>query len=156
MRTPQLDELAQQGALFRRAYSTVPSCIPARYALLTGLYPQTSGVVGFFGKPITTPTLPGELAKAGYTTVLVGRSMHQVPAAGMCGYQRQVLGSTYVENDEYDRFLRRAVAGSRGHQETGSGGGADVQRLASGAVAAGGRPASDGRIGRRSGTRVRR
>jgi arylsulfatase len=111
---PQLDELAQQGVHFRRAYSTVPSCIPARYAVLTGLYPQTSGGVGFFGKPITTPTLPGALAQAGYTTGLVGRNMHQVPAAGTCGYQRQVLGSTYVENDEYDRFLRRAVAGSEG------------------------------------------
>ena len=59
VRTPHLDELARQGVLFRRAYSTVPSCIPARYALLTGLFPQTSGVVGFAGKPITAPTLPG-------------------------------------------------------------------------------------------------
>jgi hypothetical protein len=29
VRTPQLDELAKQGAGFRRAYSPVPSCIPA-------------------------------------------------------------------------------------------------------------------------------
>ena len=44
--TPQLDQLAREGALFRRAYATVPSCIPARYGFLTGLSPQTSGVVG--------------------------------------------------------------------------------------------------------------
>ena len=44
--TPQLDQLAGEGALFRRAYATVPSCIPARYGFLTGLFPQTSGVVG--------------------------------------------------------------------------------------------------------------
>src|SRR5438477_393533 len=39
VRTPHFDELARQGALFRRAYSTAPSCIPARFALLTGLHP---------------------------------------------------------------------------------------------------------------------
>ena len=55
--TPQLDQLAREGALFRRAYATVPSCIPARYGFLTGLFPQTSGVVGFKTKPITVPTV---------------------------------------------------------------------------------------------------
>lgn len=79
--TPNLDQLAKAGALFRRAYSTVPSCIPARFALLTGLAPQTSGVVGFAAKPITTPTLPGVLSELGYSTVLVGRTMHQPPAS---------------------------------------------------------------------------
>ena len=58
VRTLNLDELAQQGALFRRAYATVPSCIPARYALLTGIAPQTSGVVGFAAKPFSAPPLP--------------------------------------------------------------------------------------------------
>jgi arylsulfatase A-like enzyme len=112
--TPHLDELARQGALFRRAYTTVPSCIPARHALLTGQFPQTSGLVGFAGKPITTPTLPGLLAQGGYTTVLVGRYMHQVPANEPYGYQRQILGSTHVDNDDYDRFLQQAVPASGG------------------------------------------
>src|SRR5262245_31170320 len=58
VRTPTLDKLASEGALFRRAYTTCPSCIPARFSLLTGLYPSTSGVVGFKGKPIKYPTLP--------------------------------------------------------------------------------------------------
>ena len=112
--TPHLDELARQGVLFRRAYSTVPSCIPARHSLLTGLFPQTSGVVGFAGKPITAPTLPGLLAQAGYATVLVGRYMHQIPATEAYGYQRQILGSTHVDNDDYDRFLKSAVPASGG------------------------------------------
>jgi len=108
VRTPQLDELARQGTLFRRAYSTVPSCIPARFALLTGLYPQTSGVVGFAAPPITTPTLPGSLADAGYATALVGRNMHQGAKSGTCGYQKQILGSTYVAGDDYDEYLKKA------------------------------------------------
>jgi arylsulfatase A-like enzyme len=107
--TPTLDGLARQGVLFRRAYTPVASCIPARYALLTGLSPQTSGVVGFRAKPFSTPTLPELLVKAGYRTVLVGRNMHQVPANGSCGYQRRILGSTYVSGDEYHEFLRRSV-----------------------------------------------
>jgi arylsulfatase len=108
VRTPQLDELAGQGTLFRRAYTPVASCIPARYALLTGLYPQTSGVVGFRAKPFSTQTLPELLGGAGYTTVLVGRNMHQPAATKSCGYQKRILGSTYVADDEYDKFLKRS------------------------------------------------
>lgn len=114
VRTPHLDELARQGALFRRAYTTVPSCIPARHALLTGLFPQTSGVVGFAAKPITCPTLPGVLRAAGYTTVLVGREMHQVPRGEPYGYQRQLLGSTYVGDDDYDTFLKQVAPATGG------------------------------------------
>lgn len=104
--TPNIDHLARDGVLFRRAYSTVASCIPSRYAFLTGLHPQTSGVVGFAAKPLSTPPLPGVLTDAGYASVLVGREMHQPPESGTCGYQTTVLGSTYVENDDYDHFLR--------------------------------------------------
>jgi arylsulfatase len=114
VRTPQMDALARQGTLFRRAYSTVPSCIPARYALLTGTAPQSSGVVGFAARPITTPTLPGLLAEAGYATVLVGRNMHPGPKSGDCGYQKQILGSTYVGGDEYDQHLKEAAPDSGG------------------------------------------
>jgi arylsulfatase len=104
--TPQLDQLARDGVLFRRAYVTVPSCIPARYAFLTGIFPQTSGVVGFKTKPITVPTLPGMLSEAGYHSSLVGRNMHQLEASGSCGYDQRILGSTYIDNDEYGKFLK--------------------------------------------------
>ncbi|MHC4060448.1 MAG: sulfatase-like hydrolase/transferase [Planctomycetota bacterium] len=109
VRTPNLDELAKKGVLFRRAYTPVASCIPARFALLSGLHPQTSGVVGFKAKPFFTPTLPELLSEFGYSTVLVGRNMHQVPASGSCGYQKRVLGSTYVAYDEYDKFLKQSA-----------------------------------------------
>jgi arylsulfatase A-like enzyme len=79
VRTPHLDELARQGALFRRAYTTVPSCIPARHALLTGLFPQTSGVVGYAGRRISSPTMPQSLRDAGYATG---------PATGSCSRGR--------------------------------------------------------------------
>jgi arylsulfatase A-like enzyme len=111
VRTPTFDGLARQGVLFRRAYCTVPSCIPARYALLTGLYPQTSGVVGFRKKPIDGATMPQVLGNAGYQTALVGREMHQAADAAQLGYQRAVLGSTYVSDDQYAAVLMQAVPG---------------------------------------------
>jgi len=106
VRTPNFDRLASRGVLFRRAYTPVASCIPARFSLLTGLYPQTSGVVGYAAKVITTPTLPEILTQQGYATVLVGRNMHQKRESGSCGYQQRIRGSTYVDDDAYDEFLK--------------------------------------------------
>lgn len=42
--TPHLDRLAAAGARFERAYVAQPVCSPNRAALLTGLYPHSSGV----------------------------------------------------------------------------------------------------------------
>lgn len=109
VRTPCLDKLAREGALFRRAYTTAPSCIPARHALLTGLFPQSSGVVGFAGRPISSPTMPDLLRDAGYTTVLVGRSMHQVPRSESYGYLARVLSSMYDGSDDYDTYLKKVA-----------------------------------------------
>jgi len=112
VRTPHLDQLALQGTLFTRAYTTCPSCIPARYALLTGQHPQTSGVVGFEHKRVEVPTLPQLLTDAGYSTFLVGRYMHQVPENN--GYEKQILGSVNVSDDDYDKYLRNAAPESGG------------------------------------------
>ncbi len=109
VRTPNLDQLAREGVLFRRAYSTVSSCIPARHALMTGLFPQTSGVVGFRKKQITCPTMPQLLRDAGYTTALVGREMHQSAGAKALGYEVEIRGSTYNAKDDYATEIRQAV-----------------------------------------------
>ncbi|MGA2502258.1 MAG: sulfatase-like hydrolase/transferase [Tepidisphaeraceae bacterium] len=114
VRTPTLDKLAAKGTLFRRAYSTCPSCIPARYALLTGLFPQTSGLVGYQQKRLTSPTMPQLLHAAGYTSVLVGRNMHQAAEAKALGYDRDILGSTYVAGDAYDTELLKAAPDTGG------------------------------------------
>ena len=94
VQTPTLDQLAHHGALFRRAYSTCPSCIPARLSLLTGLFPSTTGLVGYAPIAIKHPTFPALLTDAGYATVLVGRNMHQNPPNKSIGYQQELLGST--------------------------------------------------------------
>ena len=114
VRTPHLDALAREGALFRRAYTTIPSCIPARHALLTGLFPETSGMVGYKARPISCPTLPQLLRDGGYNTVLVGREMHQLPQGEPYGYQKMILGSTYHSDDDYDDFLKAKAPESKG------------------------------------------
>ncbi|MBM4085438.1 MAG: arylsulfatase, partial [Planctomycetes bacterium] len=45
--TPNMDNIGGQGVMFRRAYTTCPSCVPARRSLMTGQYPATHGMVGY-------------------------------------------------------------------------------------------------------------
>lgn len=40
-RTPAIDRLAKTGTMFRNAYSNAPVCAPSRFAILTGVYPQS-------------------------------------------------------------------------------------------------------------------
>ncbi|MBN8216949.1 MAG: sulfatase-like hydrolase/transferase [Spirochaetes bacterium] len=90
--TPTLDHLAASGGSFAHAYSTCPVCIPARRSLLSGQFPSTHGMVGMEDNiPWYPPaTLPGELRKAGYQTVLVGRDMHQSPRRKRFGFDQMV------------------------------------------------------------------
>ncbi len=43
--TPNLDQLANEGLVFNRAYCTVGICVPSRSSLMTGLYPRTLGLL---------------------------------------------------------------------------------------------------------------
>ncbi|MGA2329833.1 MAG: hypothetical protein ABSH05_26590 [Bryobacteraceae bacterium] len=43
MRTPAIDRLARDGALFRQDIAQVPLTLPSRCSLLTGLWPSTTG-----------------------------------------------------------------------------------------------------------------
>jgi arylsulfatase A-like enzyme len=62
-------------------------------------------MVGFQAAPLRVPTLPQVLRQAGYATVLAGRHMHQIPYDEPYGFERQILGSTYMPDDDYARFL---------------------------------------------------
>lgn len=113
--TPNIDEIGGQGAHFTSAYTTCASCIPARRSLLTGQFPGTNGMVGYQeGLPIRTPTLPGTLAENGYQTAIVGRYMHQYPYEESYGFQKRILGSTYIDDDEYAAFLEKEAPNSGG------------------------------------------
>ncbi len=49
--TPHLDRLAREGARFTASYAASPVCSPTRAALLTGRWPQRSGVTDYIGAP---------------------------------------------------------------------------------------------------------
>jgi N-sulfoglucosamine sulfohydrolase len=76
--TPHLQAFAEQGVLFRRAYSAAPTCSPSRAALLTGMYPHACGMHGLASQPwnyrVNFPErlLPNVLAAHGYRTALGG------------------------------------------------------------------------------------
>jgi arylsulfatase A-like enzyme len=112
---PNIDAIGAQGMQFTRAYTTCASCIAARRSLLTGLFPASHGMVGYQeGVALTSRTFPEALRDAGYATALVGRHMHQWPYEHDCGYEHQVLGSTYIANDAYAEALERALPGAGG------------------------------------------
>ena len=49
--TPHLDRLAAEGRRFTAAYAASPVCSPTRASLLTGRWPQRSGITDYIGAP---------------------------------------------------------------------------------------------------------
>lgn len=72
--TPNLDELHKDSVDFTRAYTTNPSCIPARAAIFTGRYPSQCGAPGYMtALPETETTFMKLLRDGGYYTAVVGK-----------------------------------------------------------------------------------
>lgn len=68
-RTPNVDALAAKGMLFKKAWSTAPVCAPARTAIISGLYPSSSGGLhmrSMVPMPAGTKMYPQFLREAGY------------------------------------------------------------------------------------------
>jgi len=85
--TPSLDRLAAEGARFRCAYSSTPSCTPARAALLTGQSPWRHGMLGYGQVAERYPVeKPRALREAGYHTAGIGK-MHWHPQRNLHGFQ---------------------------------------------------------------------
>jgi len=82
VRTPNLDALASEGALFTRCYTTSPLCMPARVSFLTGQYPHNFGMWDNIGRlqDVHQSALHA-LRDAGYRTCHVGKS-HLYPHGG--------------------------------------------------------------------------
>ena len=74
-RTPSIDALARDGALYRRAHVQNVVCMPSRATMLTGQHPLTHGVVAN-GVPLDDhpPNVADLLRQAGYRTALLGKA----------------------------------------------------------------------------------
>lgn len=74
--TPNLDRLAREGARFTKAYTSLPSCYPARASLLTGMSPWGHGLLLYAPMAARYPyEMPRMFTEAGYRTHAVGK-MH--------------------------------------------------------------------------------
>jgi choline-sulfatase len=74
--TPNLDALARQGALFKRAYCNSPVCTPSRQSLITGKLPHAIGVTQLKTALSDQVLTLGEwLRDLEYTTLAIGK-MH--------------------------------------------------------------------------------
>jgi len=91
IKTPHLDSIAKEGVIFSNAYTSTPSCTPARSAILTGLSPWHHGMIGYGRIAGKYPfELPGALRDAGYYLYGIGK-MHWFPQRRLRGYHEILL-----------------------------------------------------------------
>jgi len=80
IRTPAFDMLAAAGMSFDRTYCQYPVCNPSRTSFLTGLYPQSTGIIDNHAdirqsRPGTV-SMPQRFKEAGYWTASAGKVFH--------------------------------------------------------------------------------
>lgn len=74
-RTPNLDALARQGILYRRAHPQNVVCMPSRATMITGQHVSTHGVwMNGVPLPAEAPNVARVLRDAGYATSLIGKA----------------------------------------------------------------------------------
>jgi arylsulfatase len=114
VQTPNLDRIAKEGVRFRCAYTSTPSCTPARAGLLTGLSPWNHGMLGYSRVAVRyRHELPRMLRDAGYYTTGIGK-MHWHPQRNLHGFHQTLLDeSGRVESpdfvSDYRQWFRQAA-----------------------------------------------
>jgi arylsulfatase A-like enzyme len=76
VRTPNIDRVAERGALFRNAFVNAPSCTPCRSALLSGRYFFNTGRGAILQGAVWDPSIPSfplQLRDAGYFVGKTGK-----------------------------------------------------------------------------------
>ncbi|MEC9093257.1 MAG: sulfatase [Planctomycetota bacterium] len=80
VRTPTLAQFASQSMIFQRAFCQYPVCGPSRASLLSGLYPQSTGVLDnradLRDQRPGTLSMPQFFKQNGYWTASVGKVFH--------------------------------------------------------------------------------
>lgn len=99
-RTPNMDRLAKEGALFTRSFCVNSICCPSRAAILTGKHSHLNGVQGNGSRFNRDQFLfPRPLRAAGYRTALIGKW--------------HLAGND--PGDAFDHWMILSGAGGQGH-----------------------------------------
>lgn len=102
--TPNLDALAREGARFSKAYTSTPSCTPARTAILTGKSPWNHGMLGYMNNisQYYPNTMPQFFSERGFHTIVTGKN-HFGPPRNSHGFLTARLeeGWYSVEKDGF-------------------------------------------------------
>lgn len=97
--TPNIDRLADEGAVFLRSFCTNSICVPSRATIMTGKHSHANGVLkngsSWDGSQFV---FPRALVEAGYATALIGK-WHLTSGPG----------------DEFDHWEVLSGAGGQGH-----------------------------------------
>ncbi len=113
--SPNIDKLAKEGILFRKAYCQWPVCGPTRASLLTGQTPDGSGIRNLSSQlREVNPdviTLPQYFRQHGYITAAIGKvfdprnvdSGHDTPSWS----QTYTPWGSYTYPPEYGDFVKR-------------------------------------------------
>jgi len=109
--TPNLQQLAEEGVLFRQAYCAAPTCSPSRAALLTGRWPHCNGMLGLahlgFSLNDYSQHLSHFLNSHGYHTSLYG-IQHETKDITQLGYDVVVRESA---NNDYQKAIESIKGG---------------------------------------------
>jgi len=80
VKTPNIDKLAERGVRFERAYCQFPLCGPSRNSMLTGLHPNSTGILAnsqIFRQTIPSHhSLPQSFRLEGYFASRIGKLYH--------------------------------------------------------------------------------
>ena len=114
VRTPHLDRLARDGALFSSAYCCSPICVPSRMATLSGRHPWQNEVwSNSHVLNSSVPTLAHSMGVAGYRPALIGR-MHAVGPDQLHGYCERLVGDHSANFPGIPMAHRGALQGTAG------------------------------------------
>jgi arylsulfatase len=116
LQTPNLDLLAEEGVSFTNAYVSVPSCLPARASILTGMSPWRHGLLGYKPIPNYRYEMPQIFTDFGYRTHAVGKN-HFEPMRNKHGYQTVELEEAWYtafsgkDKCDYTMWFEKNVPG---------------------------------------------
>jgi choline-sulfatase len=102
VRTPNLDELAEDACVFSNAYTPSPVCVPGRQAMMAGQLPTTCDC-WTYGMDLDPgyQTFARQFAEHGYTTTCAGK-LHHRGFDQMQGWRRRIGYDTYVGGHGHD------------------------------------------------------